>query len=85
MLARFEVIMDDCIGCTLCKERAPDNFEMLEDRNVAHVVAQPKDEDEEEACLEAAEYCPIGALSVTTPESSDEQPTATTAAAGSSS
>ncbi len=85
MLARFEVQEDDCIGCGLCPERAPENMEMVDGQSVARVVAQPASPDEELACLEAAEYCPIGALSVTTPESSDEQPTATTAAAGSSS
>ncbi len=80
MLARFEVIMDDCIGCALCKERAPDNFEMVEDKNVAQVVAQPTNGDEEEACLEAAEYCPIGALEVTT-DSQEERPPAADAVA----
>ncbi len=74
MLSHFEVIEDECIGCALCKERAPENFEIVEGRAVARVTSQPSDPEEEEACLEAAEFCPIGALSVTTPQESDEYP-----------
>jgi len=72
VLARFEVMEDDCIGCGLCKERAPENFEVIAEKKVARVFAQPSNADEEEACLEAADFCPIGAMSVLTPETSDE-------------
>ncbi len=85
MLARVEVLGEDCIGCALCRERAPENFEMVAEEAVARVVAQPANEDEEQACLEAADYCPIGALSVTTPEASDEHPPAEAIAAAAAS
>ncbi len=67
MPAQFEVVEEECIGCALCPERAPGNLEMVEGKAYARVVAQPADTDEEQACLEAAEYCPLGALHVTTP------------------
>ncbi|HJO24550.1 MAG: ferredoxin [Myxococcota bacterium] len=85
MLARFEVLRDDCIGCSLCEERAPDNLEMVPKEAAVRVVAQPANEDEERACMEAADYCPMGALSVVTPESSDEHPPAATVAAAAAS
>jgi len=59
---RFEVVEDDCIGCGLCSERAPENFEVPRGSNVARVIKQPGTSEEEEACLEAHEYCPIGGL-----------------------
>ncbi len=58
----FEVVEDDCIGCGLCSERAPENFEVPGGSSVARVVKQPATPEEEEACLEAHEYCPIGGL-----------------------
>lgn len=87
---RIEVDGDDCIGCGLCEERAPENLEMAQEEGVARVVAQPANEDQVTACREAGEYCPIGALSVTdsdavNPEEEDERPAATTAAAASTS
>jgi ferredoxin len=72
MPAHFEVQEDECIGCALCPERAPENLEMVDGGAVARVIAQPASLDEELACLEAADYCPLGALSVTTPEPSNE-------------
>ncbi|MCP3985254.1 MAG: ferredoxin [bacterium] len=63
-LAKFEVAEDDCIGCSLCPERAPENMEMIPGGSVARVTLQPANKDQEQACYEAAEYCPIGALEV---------------------
>lgn len=62
MPREFEVIEDDCIGCKLCVERAPENLEIPDGSSVARVFRQPANAKEEEACREAAEYCPIGAL-----------------------
>ncbi len=64
MPARFEVDDADCTGCGLCLERAPENLEMVSDDGVARVFAQPANDDEEQACFEAAEYCPLGGLAV---------------------
>lgn len=59
---RFEVDEDDCIGCLLCSERAPSNLTIPTGSSVAQVFKQPESPEEEEACLEAAEYCPTGGL-----------------------
>ncbi len=60
----FQVVEEDCTGCGLCKERAPENFEIPEGSSIALVSKQPGNHEEEEACLEACDYCPIGALLV---------------------
>jgi ferredoxin len=62
MTRHFEVIEEDCIGCGLCSERAPENFEIPVGTNMAQVVKQPETSAEEEACLEACDYCPMGGL-----------------------
>lgn len=59
---RFKVIEEDCIGCGLCSERAPDNLEVPAGSTTAQVFKQPETSAEEEACLEARDYCPIGGL-----------------------
>ncbi len=82
MPMRFEVLEDDCSSCGLCQERAPENGEMAAGSGLARVFTQPTDEDEEEACLEAAEFCPLGALCAVAPASSDESPHAALAASG---
>lgn len=62
MARRFEVVEGDCVGCALCSERAPENLEMPAGESVARVFKQPETPEEEEACAEAADYCPIGGL-----------------------
>lgn len=62
MPREFEVIEEDCIGCRLCSERAPENLEIPEGSTLARVFKQPTTPAEEEACLEASEYCPMGGL-----------------------
>lgn len=59
---RFEVVEDDCTGCGLCSERAPENLEIPAGFSIAEVFKQPETSAEEQACLEASEYCPAGAL-----------------------
>ena len=63
MLERFSVDEDLCIGCGLCRERAPRNIEIPSGASVARVTRQPTSAAEETACMEAAEYCPTGGLS----------------------
>lgn len=60
--ARFTVDADECIGCGLCEERAPENIEVPLDQAVANVYQQPKTDSEELACFEASDYCPTGGL-----------------------
>ncbi|MEE9279676.1 MAG: ferredoxin [Myxococcota bacterium] len=60
--AKFEVDEDHCIGCGLCEERAPENMEVPATLMHARVAKQPTTAEEEEACVEAAEYCPTMGL-----------------------
>jgi len=54
---------DTCIGCGLCVEACPEVFEMGDD-DVAVVKAGEVPADAEGACREAAEGCPVDAISV---------------------
>ena len=60
--AKFEVCENVCIGCGLCEERAPENMEVPATLMHARVAKQPTTDEEEEACIEAAEYCPTTGL-----------------------
>ncbi len=60
--ARLAIDDDLCIGCGLCRERAPENIELVPSEPYARVVKQPVGAAEERACGEAAEYCPTGGL-----------------------
>jgi len=62
MPRRFEVVEEDCIGCGLCSERAPENLEIPAGATTAEVFKQPETSEEEQACLEARDYCPMGGL-----------------------
>ena len=62
MLRRFKVVEEDCIGCGLCSERAPENLEIPADASTAQVFKQPETSAEMEACLEASDFCPMGGL-----------------------
>ena len=62
MPVRFEVVEEDCIGCGLCSERAPENLEIPAGTSTAQVFKQPETSAEEQACLEASDYCPMGGL-----------------------
>ncbi len=63
--ARFFVDEDLCIGCGLCRERAPNNIELSPGGLHASIFKQPTSRGEEAACEEAAEYCPTGGLHTT--------------------
>jgi len=75
MRAQFEVEDADCIGCGLCEERAPENIEIPTGDCIARVFRQPLDDAEEEACTEAAEYCPLGGLRTISPDARVASPT----------
>ena len=72
----FEVVEEDCIGCGLCSERAPENLEIPDGTSTAQVFKQPETPTEEQACLEARDYCPMGGLQAT---AADFSPTDTSA------
>ena len=52
----------NCIDCDLCRQTAPDNFERNEDDGYSYVSKQPEGEDEEQACRDAIEECPVEAI-----------------------
>jgi ferredoxin len=52
----------NCIDCDLCRQTAPDNFERNEDEGYSYVHKQPENEEEEQACADAMEECPVEAI-----------------------
>jgi len=54
---------DACTGCGTCVDVCPEVFE-LDDDDVAVVIADPVPEEAEEACREAAEACPVEAITM---------------------
>lgn len=53
---------DLCIGCALCADTCPEVFRMMQD-GYSHVIADPVPEDEYDCVQEAAEICPVEAIS----------------------
>jgi ferredoxin len=53
---------DTCTGCGLCCDTCPAVFEMGDD--VAVVIVDEVPADSEDACREAAEGCPVEAISL---------------------
>ena len=51
-----------CIACDACVLTAPKNFAMHEEDGHAFVSQQPATPEEEEACKEAMEGCPVEAI-----------------------
>lgn len=54
---------DTCIGCGLCPSICPEVFDM-EDDGKAGVISDPVPEGAEDSASEAAESCPVNAISV---------------------
>lgn len=54
---------ESCIGCNLCVETCPEVFEMGDD-NIAKVIADPVPPGAEESCQQAADACPVDAITV---------------------
>ena len=52
----------NCIDCDLCRQTAPDNFDRNEDEGFSFVSKQPANEDEEQACRDAIDECPVEAI-----------------------
>lgn len=51
-----------CTGCGLCEQICPDVFEMVDD--VAKVKVNPVPTDQEASCREAADSCPVEAITI---------------------
>ena len=50
------------IDCDLCRETAPQNFTRFDDGGYSYVFKQPSSPEEEAACKEAMEGCPVEAI-----------------------
>jgi len=53
---------NQCIDCDLCRETAPNNFTRYEEDGYSYVKKQPESLEEEAACKEAKESCPVEAI-----------------------
>ena len=56
------VDQDLCTGCGLCPDTCPEVFKM--DGDTAKVIVDTVPEKSEESCREAAEDCPVEAISI---------------------
>jgi ferredoxin len=54
---------DACTGCGLCPETCPEVFE-LDDEGLAKVKADPVPADAEDSAREAADGCPVEAITL---------------------
>jgi ferredoxin len=54
---------DRCIGCGLCSDTCPEVFAMMDD-GYAHSIVDPIPHEEYDCAQEAAEICPVEAISV---------------------
>lgn len=59
---KAKVDPDMCTGCGLCPDICPAVFEM--DGDVAKAKLDPVPPDAEEDCREAADSCPVEAISI---------------------
>jgi len=54
---------DECIGCGVCVDMVPSVFELGDD-TIAVAKANPIPQADERACKDAAEACPVDAISI---------------------
>jgi len=54
---------DLCTGCGLCVDTCPEVFDMGDD-DVAVVIADPVPGEVEDTCSQAADDCPVEAITV---------------------
>ena len=53
---------DTCTGCALCEETCPEVFQLEDD--LAKVIANPVPTESEDNCQQAADDCPVEAISI---------------------
>jgi ferredoxin len=60
----MKAIVDEdlCIGCELCADTCPEIFRMMDD-GLSHVIADPIPAEQYDCVQEAAEVCPVAAIS----------------------
>ena len=56
-------VSEDCIGCGLCEGTCPEVF-AVGDEGVAEPIVDEVPEEHEEGAQEAAENCPVSAITV---------------------
>ena len=54
-------VSEDCIGCGMCEGTCPDVFAVGDD-GLAHAIVDEVPADQEDAVNEAAEACPVSAI-----------------------
>jgi ferredoxin len=54
---------DMCIGCGLCSETCPEVFSQGDD-DIAQVIVETPGHDQYDCIREAAEICPVEAISI---------------------
>ncbi len=70
-MAKLKIVVDEdeCIGDSLCVQEAPGTFEMNDD-DKAVVLGQVT--DDEDTILEAAQACPVDAITVINEETGEK-------------
>ena len=56
-------VSEECIGCGMCEGICPDVFEVGDD-GLAHVIVDEVSADVEDDAKQAAEDCPVEAITV---------------------
>ncbi|GAB4268423.1 MAG: ferredoxin [Candidatus Rifleibacteriota bacterium] len=54
---------DTCIGCGLCESTCPDVFKLVDGKS--NVIQKPVAKENEAKAREAAENCPVSAITLT--------------------
>lgn len=63
---KTKIDQDTCIGCGLCPSIAPEVYEMRDDGK-AHELAEVVPEGSHAEAQEAADSCPVSAISIDEP------------------
>ena len=61
---KIAVDLDLCQGHGVCCNEAPGLFELDEAENIVRVLVEEPGEDQREALLKAARYCPTFAITI---------------------
>lgn len=60
---KASVDRDTCTGCGLCPQICPDVFDQ-DDEDLAFAKVEVVDPDDEDDCREAADSCPVEAITI---------------------